>query len=37
LTRFRAVVPFNGEDRVMYREIDRAVEFLVHDEPEITT
>ena len=28
LARFRELVPFNNEDRVMYRDIDRAVEFL---------
>jgi histidine ammonia-lyase len=28
LASFRATVPFNSEDRVMYREIDRAVAFL---------
>ncbi|MDR1414547.1 MAG: histidine ammonia-lyase [Odoribacteraceae bacterium] len=33
LSRFRTVVPFNSEDRVMYRDIDHAVEFLANDEP----
>jgi len=28
LTEFRAIVPFNSVDRVMYQDIDRAVEFL---------
>ncbi|MDR2129910.1 MAG: histidine ammonia-lyase [Odoribacteraceae bacterium] len=33
LAAFRRLVPFNSEDRVMYRDIDRAVEFLQQHDP----
>ena len=32
LAEFRSVVPFNEKDRVMYKDIDSAVEFLKHGE-----
>ena len=28
LKEFRSIVPFNGQDRVMYKDIDAATEFL---------
>lgn len=28
LQEFRSIVPFNSEDRVMYKDIDAATEFL---------
>ena len=32
LAEFRAIVPFNEKDRVMYKDIDAAVEFLKQGE-----
>ena len=32
LAEFRSIVPFNEKDRVMYKDIDSAVEFLRHGE-----
>ena len=28
MAEFRSIVPFNAEDRVMYKDIENAIEFL---------
>ena len=32
LAEFRTIVPFNSQDRVMYQDIEAAVEFLKQGE-----